>query len=68
MTKKITKCPYCGSKKGMENKFVISGVHYYDFDGNFIGEEFTENYRFNKTLKCVNCGKQIMKYEDLIEK
>lgn len=38
--KELTKRPYCGNKKGMINKFTITGEDYYDFQGNFLGQAF----------------------------
>lgn len=64
--RKITKCPHCGSEEGMVNKFSITGVDYYDFQGNFLGEEIDGVYKYNKRLVCYKCGKQIMKFDDLI--
>lgn len=64
---KITKCQYCGSEEGMVNKFTITGEDYYDFQGNFLGQAFTGTYKYNKRLVCNKCGKQIMKFDDLIK-
>lgn len=65
--KELTKCPYCGDRGGMVNKFTISGEDYYDFQGNFLGEEFNNPYKYNKRLVCNKCGKQIMKFDELLK-
>ena len=51
----------------MVNKFSITGVDYYDFQGNFLGEDIDSDYKRNKRLVCYKCGKQIMKFDDLIK-
>ena len=65
--KELTKCPYCGNKKGMINKFTITGEDYYDFQGNFLGQAFNGIYKYNKRLVCNKCGKQIMKFDELLK-
>lgn len=65
--RKLTKCPYCGDRGGMVNKFTITGEDYYDFQGNFLGEEFDGFYKNNKRLVCKKCRKQIMKFDELIK-
>lgn len=67
MKKKMIKCPYCGSASGLRNDFKVEGTEYYKFNGAADGEDITGPYRHNKYMKCINCNKNIMTYENFVE-
>lgn len=61
---KITKCPYCGSDRGMFAKFKANGTDTYSFDGKMESSEVMDYFSYNKTMRCVECSKRIMSYEE----
>lgn len=67
MKKKMIKCPYCGSSDGLYNDFNVSGREFYKFNGKEDGEDITSMYRHNKYMKCIDCNKNIMTYEEFAE-
>ena len=66
MRKPITKCPYCGSDRGMAVRFKATGTDIYSFDGHFQDEEITECCTYNKSMTCCDCGKRIMSYDEFM--
>lgn len=42
MRKPITKCPHCGSDRGMAVRFKANGTDIYSFDGHLQDEEIIE--------------------------
>lgn len=63
---KITKCPYCGSDRGMFAKFKANGTDTYSFDGKMESSEVMDYFSYNKTMRCMDCSKRIMSYEEFI--
>lgn len=61
---KITKCPYCGSGRGMIVKFKANGTDLYSFDGKMVNSEIMDYFSYNKTMRCLDCNKRIMSYEE----
>ena len=61
---KITKCPYCGSDRGMFAKFKANGTDTYSFDGKMESSEVMDYFSYNKTMRCMDCSKRIMSYEE----
>ena len=47
MRKPITKCPHCGSDRGMAVRFKATGTDIYSFDGHFQDEEIIEYCKEN---------------------
>jgi hypothetical protein len=66
MKKRITKCPHCGSDRGMAVRFKANGTDIYSFDGHFQDEEITECCTYNKSMTCCDCGKRIMSYDEFM--
>lgn len=62
--RKITKCPHCGSDRGMYVKFKACGTDTYRYDGKMESSEVTSYYDFNKNMRCCDCGKKVMSYEE----
>ena len=56
MRKPITKCPHCGSDRGMAVRFKATGTDIYSFDGHFQDEEIIEYCTYNKCMTCCDCG------------
>ena len=50
MRKPITKCPHCGSDRGMAVRFKATGTDIYSFDGHFQDEEIIECCTYNKCM------------------
>ena len=51
---KITKCPYCGSDRGMFAKFKANGTDTYSFDGKMESSEVMDYFSYNKTMRCMD--------------
>lgn len=66
MRKPITKCPHCGSDRGMAVRFKANGTDIYSFDGHFQDEEIIEYCTYNKSMTCCDCGKRIMSYDEFM--
>lgn len=52
MRKPITKCPHCGSDRGMAVRFKANGTDIYSFDGHLQDEEIIEYCTYNKCMTC----------------
>ena len=65
MKTKFSKCPHCGSTKGMYSKYLLYGLRaYYGFHGS-EEHNITHAYqRGGKILYCQNCDRMICKLED----
>lgn len=61
---KITKCPYCGSDLGMFVKFKANGTDTYSFDEKMENSEIMDYFSYSKTMRCMECSKRIMSYEE----
>ena len=61
---KITKCPYCGSDHGMFVKFKANGTDTYSFNGKMENSEVMDYFSYSKTMRCMECSKRIMSYEE----
>ena len=66
MRKPITKCPHCGSDRGMAVRFKANGTDIYSFDGHLQDEEIIEYCTYNKCMTCCDCGKRIMSYDEFM--
>lgn len=62
--RKITKCPHCGSDSGVYVKVKACVTDTYNFDGKMENSEVTDYYDYNKNMRCCDCGKRIMDYEE----
>ena len=62
----ITKCPHCGSDRGMAVRFKATGIDIYSFVGHFQDEEIIECCKYNKCMTCCDCGKRIMIYDEFM--
>lgn len=62
--RKITKCPHCGSDRGMIVRFKAVGTDTYSFDGKMENSEIMDYFNYNKTMRCLDCNKRVMSYEE----
>ena len=62
MSKKIDKCPYCGSTTGYQYVYTVEYLQQVDFDGEPISAEQTGNGKEFKTKECIECKKTLNKY------
>jgi hypothetical protein len=45
-------------------KFKANGTDTYSFDGKMESSEVIDLFSYNKTMRCIDCSKRIMSYEE----